>query len=146
MRINSINNNYTQPSHKGKFIKTEALDKVLEHSSLTELNRFCKYLENVVSTKDTLEFSIHERVGKSKIPRFIRRDLIFRASIPNFSYNRTYITDEWPKDKPSSNFDYRTALYHINKELEYYYPNRVTSTDNFNKEQALLRINYLLDK
>ena len=137
MRIQSINTNFQQQNFKGKFIKNATLEKAIEHSSLTNLNRFCKYLEKMAMVKDNIEFSLNEKIKKSKTPNYIESDILFEIEKPCSFYKRRIFSDSWPKDKPQSNFNFSTAINGVNRELEEYYPNSAKTTDKLDRENVI---------
>lgn len=145
MHIQSINYNLQQQNFKGKFIKNATLEKAIEHSSLTNLNRFCKYLEKMAMVKDSFEFSLNEKIKKSKTPNYIESDIFFEIEKPCSYYRKILFPDSWPKDTPQSNFNFTVAIDRINRILEEYYPNSADTTDRLDKDSAIKRINYLLE-
>ena len=146
MYIQPISTNFQQQNFRGKFIKNTTLEKAIEHSSLTNLNRFCKYLEKMTMVKDNLEFSLNEKIKKSKTPDYIESDIFFEIAKSNYFYKRNIFPDTWPKDKPQSNFNFVVAIDRVNRTLEEYYPNSAKTTDRLDKENVVRRINFLLEQ
>ena len=146
MYIQPISTNFQQQNFRGKFIKNTTLEKAIEHSSLTNLNRFCKYLEKMSTVKDDITFSLNEKIKNSKTPNYIESDIIFKITKPSYYYKKDIFPDAWPKDKPQSNFNFAVAIDRVNRTLEKYYPNSAKTTDRLDKENVVRRINYLLEQ